>query len=223
MVDFAKLVRDDFINGTLIFVGSRDETDDIERTLFPMEFDKHHLVFKTHPLSEYIFFAYKDAHPDWGGEELHSRGSRELIVIPWSTVTQTVNGLSNHTIGEILSEFLDSKAYININATDDDIEDAIDMLGKAIDVAGVKGGRNGDTEFNGRTYIRYLYDDCFRNLFVEPYDEKELNASNSCGIGIDGSSIIPSVVYPLAYINKKILGIEHSALYTEDDFDEIFN
>ena len=223
MVDFARLVREDFINGTLIFVGSREDATDIEETLFATSSDVRHLVFKTHPISNHIFIAYKDAHPNWHGEELRSDTVRDNLVIPWSTVTQMVNSLSNDTVGEIVERFLESKAYININATDGDITEAIELLGRALDDRGINGGIRDGEEFSGLSYIQYLYDDYFRNLFVDDAGDLELNASNACGVGTESSSIIPSIVYPIAYIAKKMSNSERNTLYTEEDFDEIFN
>lgn len=223
MVDFVKLLRDDFINGTVVFVGSREDAADIEETLFAHDFTRRHLVFKTHPISHYIFIAYGEAHPDWNGEEMRSETLRDNLVIPWETTARMVNSLSNDTVPEIIGRFLRSEAYININATDEDITDTIDMLAHIIDDEGIDAGIHDDVEFTGRTYIEYLYDDHYRSLFVDTNMGRELNASNACGVGTESSAITPSLVYPIAYIAKKLSSEEHNEAYTEEDFDEIFN
>lgn len=225
MVDFARAVYEDFVRGDLIFVGYRGDATAIKETMSALHGAPCQLSFKTHVINpDYIFIAHHEAHPDWYGEDMSRNELGDKIVIPWETVTQMVDSLSNDSVEDIIARFINAQAYININPLNCDVDDALSLLSREITSSDVEAGYDYDHErhYTPYEYFRYLEQDCYRNIFVDPsMDRAELNASNGFGIGTESSTICPSLVYPISYIAKKMTHGE--PLYTEEDFNEIFD
>ena len=221
MVDFVGLIREDFRCGKIVFVGSAEDAEDITRTLFANEPIQPRFVLQQHPLAYSYFISSADAHEAWDGQAASRTELSTYIILPWSTITQTINSLNNDDVDTIIDRFVRSEAYINILPMGEDIDEILDMIGRAADDKEIYPGEDMSC---CRDYIEDLSGDLYMNLYVDTSERPvSLNASNAYGVGIDGSSIKPSVVYPAVYLAKKVADVGNTTPYTDEDFDGIFN
>lgn len=227
MFDFRRKIYDDFVSGDLVFVAKHDQTDQIERMVISFGDVRHNLVFKSHSImTDAIIVGHRLNHDDWDGQEADGSELRNIIALQWDTVEALIDSLNNDSLDEIIHRITNAKAYLNINPMDEDVSDMVDLIGSAFERDGITGGYDYDSDgdLTPTEYIRHLYGDYYRNVFVDSsMGEREMNASNDMGIGTESSSIYPSVVYPIAYLVKKDSNSDRAPLYTEEDFGEIFD
>ena len=228
MVDFVELLQDDFVKGNVVFLGSQADAADIEHTMLgglPPYTDR--LVGRRHPTAtepDLIFYACKDAYPDWHGQNMDNELLRGKIVILWETIDLMIESLREDSVCDIIEKFLESRAYINISGDYEDIADEIDTLGKMIEMDGVDAGFAGGVHHTPKSYIEYLREENYMNLYVDQINgSRELNAANTLGIGTHHSYIQHAIVYPISYLAKKMAGENTGTLYTDEDFNKIFN
>ena len=227
MFDFRRKIYDDFVSGDLVFVAKHDQIDQIEEMVISFGDVRHNLVFRSHSIiTDAVIVGHKRNHDDWNGQETNGRELCNIIALQWDTVETLIDSLNNDSLDEIIHRIMNAKAYLNINPMDEDVSDMVDLIGSVFERDEIMGGHDYDSnkDLTPTEYIRYLYGDCYRNVFLDPaMDEREMNASNDMGIGTESSSIYPSVVYPIAYLVKKDSNSDGAPLYTEEDFSEIFD
>lgn len=227
MIDFERVLYDDFMSGAAIFCADADRTDEIAAWCkkidnhldYPLAYRKHRLI------AGMLFVGNKNVYDGWHCENSTSDELANMIIIPWSVVHTTLNNLNNMHIEELIEEFVQRRAYININPAGRDICDineVIEMMCSALYANFIS---SGDDDTDHRAYIAELMLDGFRNAFVDVgFDDSGsyvLNATCEAGICTQ-SETRPTIVYPVAYLAMKLLDEAQSSVYTDEDFSEIF-
>ena len=222
MVDFTKLLRDDFLEGNVVFIGFKEDEQDIVQTLFASEQQHPDLIFLEHHIANAFIITNTAGHPEWGRIIRPSIDDiSRCITIPWSTAMQMVGSLRNDDIDTILCKFLNAEAYINVNRMGEDVSYVIDMIEDYADAYEID--KDPDDESVRQYFERLQREQYYVNAFIDTSEgDRCLNASHGCGVGIESSTIQPSLVYPISYIAKKIDDSGEGS-YTENDFDGVFN
>ena len=219
MVDFGRVLFNDFVEGRVVFVGTNEDAQDIVDSFTQFELIRCPIVRCAHPHIPNQFFIGHEYgwHP---AGIVTSDSLKELILLPWGQTVRLVNDLANHDIDWFINEFLESRAYININPFEDDITEVMDMVCDAIMNRNVSIDSDCDS---AKEYWQYLMTDNFRNLFIDRTSGLDINATSPTGIGCGNpyGNIDGSMVFPIAYLAKKLA--DRQELYTDEDFSEIFN
>ena len=236
MVDFVNLLRDDFLKGYVVFIGSEEDAPALINLLFGGEPHEQRPVLQhaAHD-HEMRLIANRDKHPDWESKYITINDVSNLCVIPWNTTEQMLRSLRDDDINTIIEKFLNSQAYINVNSVCADVYDAIDAISAAVESNDIM---RYPEHLTARQYIEGLREESsifphessiFPNLYVEVPSvnddinhNKVLNAAHGFGIGVNWCDIYPSLVYPLTYIAKK-LNDSDEVLFTDNDFDDAFH
>ena len=219
MVNFGRTLFNDFVAGRVVFVGTEEDAKDIVDSFTQFDMIRCPIVMYKHPHIPNQFFIGHEFgwHP---AGVVTSTSLQELIILPWEQTVRLINDLSNRDIDWFINEFMESRAYININPLEDDISEVMDMVCDAITSRNVSIDSDCDS---AKQYWEYLMTDVFRNLFIDRTSGLDINATSPLGIGRGHQfeNIEGSMVFPIAYLAKK--HADRQELYTDEDFSEIFN